>query len=137
MRKVGQCHTQADDVGFLLAFELLESHLGGFKSVTVEYHLEGFAFGLFEGDELPPVDIGCVVDQLNHIAEEVEIALGTKGEGAALGRLVAHLENEVGAVLVELMLHLVEEELALGRVQVVHHGQFLAVRDKPIPKLFG
>lgn len=134
LRQVGQGDAEADDVGFFVAFELSESHFGGLETVFVKDNFEIFALGLLEGDELPPVDVGGIVGECDDIAEEVEIAFGAEGEGAALGGLFADFEGEAFTIGVELLLHLVEELLLLVVGEVVEHGEALAVGEEPGPE---
>lgn len=134
-RQVGHGDTEADYVGFFLAFQLHEGHLGRVETIFVENDFESLALRLLEGDELPPVDVGSVVGELDDVAEEVEIALGTDDHGASLRGLFADFVGEAGAVAVELVLHLVEELLTLGVADIVHHGELLAIGEEPVPKL--
>ena len=101
-------YAQTYDVGFFLVLELHEGHLGCFEFVFVKEDFEGFAFGLSEGDYFPPVDIGGVVGEFDYVAEEVEVAFGTDGEGTALGGLFADFEGQAVAIGSELVLHFVE-----------------------------
>lgn len=125
---------EAQHIGFFLAFKLLEVHLAGIEEKIVEAHLEFGAHGLLEGDKLPPVEVGSVVDELDDIAEEVSVALGGESEGATVGGGVANLVGETVAVFGELVLQGVAELLPLLVLEVAHGNQLLVVVHKPLPE---
>ena len=59
--QVGQGDAKTYDFGFFFVLQLHEGHFGSLESVAVEQHFEVLAFGLMERDDLPPIDIGCIV----------------------------------------------------------------------------
>ena len=136
-RQVGEGHTETYDVGLLVVFELHEGHFGCLETVAVEKYAQVLAFGLAEGDEFPPVDVGGIVDKFNDVAEEVEVAFGADGECAAVGSLLADLAGEAGAVFSEVLLQLVEESVAACLVEVVEHGEGFTVGREPLPEDIG
>ena len=135
--RIGQGNTDAQDVGFLLTLKLHKIERLGLEAVLVESYLEVGALGLLESHELPPVEVGRIVGQLDDIAKEVEVALGREGQGAARRRGLANFVAEAFAVGVERLLKVVEKEVLLLVVQIVEHRKTLVIVAEPLPEEVG